>query len=100
MSMGPEDPYRWGKHLLVEENLPRDQALQRMVAGGVETALATEILDSVAYHRPRPRPLRMAFGAITLSVGLVSVLVLKAGAAALLIVGGLFMLIEGFRGKR
>ena len=98
--MGPEDPYRWGKQLLVEEKLTKDQAIQRMVAGGVETALATEIVDSVAYHRPRPRPLRMIFGAIMLATGLVSVLVLKAGSAALLIVGGLFMLIEGFRGKR
>ena len=97
--MSAEDPYRWGAALR-KEGLSHEQALQRMVAGGVEGGLASEILDSVERNRPRPRPLRMAFGLVAIVVGLAALLFLKAKPAAVLIVGGGFWFIDGFRGKR
>ncbi len=97
--MSAEDPYRWAAALR-SEGLSHEQSLQRMVAGGVETGLATEILDSVERNRPRPRPLRMAFGVVLIAAGIGALVLLKAKPAAVLIVGGLFWLIDGFRGKR
>ena len=98
--MSAEDPWRWAELLLVGEKMPREEALRRMVAGGVEAGLATEILDSIERNRPRPRPLRMAFGLIAVAAGVAMVLLMKAKLAAILIVGGLFWLVDGFRGKR
>jgi uncharacterized membrane protein HdeD (DUF308 family) len=71
-----------------------------MVTGGVEAGLASEILDSIERNRPRPRPLRMFFGLVLVAAGLLAVLALKAKPAAVLIVGGLFWMWDGFRGKR
>ena len=45
--MSAEDPWRWAELLVVGEKMSREQALQRMVAGGVEAGLATEVLDSI-----------------------------------------------------
>ena len=97
--MSAEDPYRWAVALRTE-GLSHEQALQRMVAGGVEAGMASEILDAIERNRPRPRPLRMAFGAVAIVAGLGAVLLLKVKVAAVLIVGGLFWVVDGFRGKR
>ena len=97
--MSAEDPYRWAA-ALVAEGLKRDQALQRMVAGGVDAALAAEILDSVDRNRPRLRPLRVAFGVLLMAVGLGAVLFMKAWLAAVMIVTGMFWVWDGARGKR
>ncbi len=97
--MSAEDPYRWAA-ALTAEGLSRDQALQRMVAGGVDAALASEILDSVERNRPRLRPLRVAFGVLLMAVGLGAVLFMKAYLAAVLIVTGMFWVWDGARGKR
>lgn len=97
--MSAEDPYRWAA-ALVAEGLSRDQALQRMVAGGVDAVLAGEILDSVDRNRPRLRPLRVAFGVLLMAVGLGAVLFMKAWLAAVMIVTGMFWVWDGARGKR
>lgn len=97
--MGAEDPYRWAQDLSAER-LPREQVLQQMIGGGVEAGLATEIVDSIERNRPRPRPLRMLFG-LVLGVGGVVFLALGfIPLAAVLVVGGVLSVWDGFRGKR
>lgn len=98
--MSAEDPYRWASALRAE-GLSHEQALQRMVAGGVEAGLASEILASIERNRPRPRPLRIAFGVVSIGLGVgVLAMTLKVGLAAVLIVGGLLAVVDGLRGKR
>ncbi len=86
--------------MLQAAGLSREQVLQRLVGGGVDATLATEILDSIARNRPRPRPLRIAFGLVALAAGGVALLFMKIVEAGVLIVFGLLTVVDGFRGKR
>lgn len=99
MTLSADDPYRWATVLLAE-GLSREDAQRRMVAGGVEGSMASEILESIERNRPRPRPLRMVFGALLLVAAGFTAFMMKPRTTGILAVAGLFALWDGFRGKR